>query len=73
MTRPRTTRIRLIALALGAGALLVPVAVSPGSVEINDACADGACCFEPGSICEEAGSVRVDAAYNPSGCSNVIR
>lgn len=71
MTKARIIHIRLIALALAAGALLVPVAVSPGSIEVNDACADGTCCFEPGSICDEAGSVRFDAAYSPRGCSNV--
>jgi hypothetical protein len=71
MTKARTTHIRLFALALAAGALLVPVAVSPGSIEVNDACANGTCCFEPGSICEEAGSVRFDAVHNPKGCSHV--
>lgn len=73
MNKARTTRIRLFALALAAGALLVPVAFSPGSIEVNDACANGTCCFEPGSVCDEGGSVRFDAAYSPKGCFDVDR
>ena len=71
MTTPRRTRIHLIALALGVLALLVPVTVSPGAVESNDACADGSCCFEPGSVCESDGSVRLDYVDIPEGCAYV--
>lgn len=73
MTVPRKTRIRLIALALGVLALLVPMTVSTGGVEPNNACANGSCCFEPGSVCESSGGVMLDYAPNPKGCPDVDR
>lgn len=44
-----------IAIGLGAIATMVPVSVSTsGEAQINDACADGACCKELASFCGEA-------------------
>jgi hypothetical protein len=73
MHGPRKIRIRLIAFALGAGALLVPITVSGGSVRPNDACAAGACCLEPGSVCEAGGEVQMDHAFTTGVCPNVDR
>ena len=56
MTRTRKIQIRLVALTLGAAAILVPFSVSPGSdtpVEVTEACADNKCCIELGSTCEK--------------------
>jgi len=53
-----------IAIGLGAIATMVPVSVSTsGEAQINDACADGACCKELASLCGDA----LDYYYSLSG------
>lgn len=73
MTRAQKTRIRLVALALGVLALLAPITLSRGAVESNDACANGACCPEPGSVCSVNGEFVFDYVHLPKGCPSVDR
>lgn len=71
MTKVRNTRRWLIALTLGAIGLLVPVSLTPGdAVQVNDACADGACCFEAGSLCEQDGKAHLNY-YESSSCRRI--
>lgn len=70
MTQTRKIRIRLAALTVGAGALLIPVSFAPGQpdvIEPTDACADQTCCREPGSICDRDGKVNVNF-YEAAAC-----
>ncbi len=51
-------------LVLAAAALLIPVNVGHDArLELNDACAAGQCCPEPGAICEGVGPEPVFNAY----------
>ena len=71
MSRSRKNRIRLLTLVLAAAALLVPVTFAENSVELNDACADGTCCLEPGSVCEKDGEIIFDYVDRGERCPNV--
>ncbi|MDX1674760.1 MAG: hypothetical protein R3314_08205 [Longimicrobiales bacterium] len=58
MTRVQKLRIRIIAGIAGATILLLPITLGPDTgVRPNDACADGSCCIEIGSVCESGGDV----------------
>ena len=68
MTKAQKIRVRLIALAVGAAALLVPVTLTPGeAVEANEACADNVCCKEIGSVCEQDSTFHLNY-YEASEC-----
>lgn len=71
MTKVQKIRVRLIALALGAAALLVPVTLSPGqAVETNEVCADNVCCKEFGTSCEQDGKLHLNY-YEANQCTAI--
>lgn len=71
MTKVQKIRIRLLALLVGAGVLLIPVTVSSGSVEANDACADDNCCREIRSICEASHGTHLNYYKSSKACVDI--
>lgn len=58
----KSHRVRRFVISLGAtAALLIPISVSQTqgvSVDVNDACANGACCREFNSVCQGSDGAR---------------
>lgn len=64
--QPLSRRLKLAGLAVGL--LLVPVSFSPQSgLQASQACADGTCCYEAGSICGLNGTNYTNYYYLSSG------
>lgn len=71
MLENRKIRIRLISVAFGAAALLIPISISGGeepTVEITEACASGTCCPEIGSTCPTEVGELVNRYKSSAGC-----
>ena len=67
MTRAQKLRIRILSGIAGATILLLPLTLGPDTrVRPNDACADGSCCIEIGSVCESGEDVLLNYYASPA-------
>ena len=67
MTTPQKKLIRRVAFAVAVIGVMIPVTVSPNQgLDANDACADGSCCRELMSVCNNDGSSTTHY-YNSTG------